>query len=573
MTRPLHAWLAFGLCLLIILAAMGWMTRSVLQLERAEEEARREAAVEEAARLALWRMDSALTPVLARESSRPVGEAGGAADATGEPPFVLLRFETGADGTLVSLDRPKGKGEVPGGKGRPGSSARLEAFRARVSHAALQAALFPPDAGSPEAVVELLQEAEPEIGQQMAQQQDDSQQQRQQPAPYAQTAQSAQMRQSQLNLNEFRARAQNVQQGNRASVYTADGPEAGLLEPRWIEGELVLARRLVARGRPCAQGLWLDRARLEAWLLEGVKDLFPAARLEPAPPGSVARRSRRLAALPAALVTGPLPAVEAAVFSPVRISLLIVWVFTVLVSAAAAALLRGVLALSERRAAFVSAVTHELRTPLTTFRMYTEMLAGGMVPEEKRAPYLETISREATRLGHLVANVLAYARLEKGRPAGRLEAVAAEDLIAKSRESLEERARQALLDLEVDLPEECRGVRARADPAAVEQVLFNLVDNACKYAGKGDDRRIRIEVRCAERGLSVRVRDFGPGIAETRRLFRPFSRPAHEAAGSAPGVGLGLALSRRLARAMGGDLRLDPSVQDGACFELRLRGA
>ena len=72
--------------------------------------------------------------------------------------------------------------------------------------------------------------------------------------------------------------------------------------------------------------------------------------------------------------------------------------------------------LSERRGAFVSAVTHELRTPLTTLRMYTEMLADGMVPDEpRRRSYLQTLRAEADRLGHLVENVLAYSRLERNR--------------------------------------------------------------------------------------------------------------------------------------------------------------
>jgi signal transduction histidine kinase len=72
-----------------------------------------------------------------------------------------------------------------------------------------------------------------------------------------------------------------------------------------------------------------------------------------------------------------------------------------------ALVLRGMMALSERRASFVSSVTHELRTPLATFKLYSEMLADGMVREEaKKQQYLETLTGEADRLGHLVENVL-----------------------------------------------------------------------------------------------------------------------------------------------------------------------
>ena len=83
-------------------------------------------------------------------------------------------------------------------------------------------------------------------------------------------------------------------------------------------------------------------------------------------------------------------------FRQCKMSLVVAWSSLLLGAAAVALLLKGVMALSERRAAFVSAVTHELRTPLTTFRMYAEMLAEGMVPDEaSRHRYLDTLRIEA----------------------------------------------------------------------------------------------------------------------------------------------------------------------------------
>jgi signal transduction histidine kinase len=86
------------------------------------------------------------------------------------------------------------------------------------------------------------------------------------------------------------------------------------------------------------------------------------------------------------------------------------------------------------------------------------------------------------------------------------------------------------------------------------------------------DRRIHLAVALSGRWLALCVRDHGPGLPPRaiRRLFRPFSKSAHDAAHSAPGVGLGLALSRRLARALGGDLRLEENGPSGACFVLML---
>jgi signal transduction histidine kinase len=110
------------------------------------------------------------------------------------------------------------------------------------------------------------------------------------------------------------------------------------------------------------------------------------------------------------------------------------------------------------------------------------------------------------------------------------------------------------------------------DVSAVEQILFNLVDNACKYASAAEHKEVRIDGSRPGKWFSIKVRDTGPGFTpqETRKLFRPFSKSARQAAHSAPGVGLGLALSQRLARDLGGDLQLDRSVKDGACFILTL---
>jgi signal transduction histidine kinase len=203
--------------------------------------------------------------------------------------------------------------------------------------------------------------------------------------------------------------------------------------------------------------------------------------------------------------------------------------------------------------------------------MYTEMLAKGMVPSERRVRYLETLRIEADRLAHLVENVLAYARLERGRAVDRLETTTPAIIIERVGSRLADRAEQAGMKLNVDLS----GVgdaMLQADPTAVEQILFNLVDNACKYASVGEDRSIQLRTVASNSTVNFEVSDHGPGVsAEQRtRLFQPFSKSAQQAAHSAPGVGLGLALSRRLARSMGGELRLSQNGEHGATFVLEL---
>jgi K+-sensing histidine kinase KdpD len=125
----------------------------------------------------------------------------------------------------------------------------------------------------------------------------------------------------------------------------------------------------------------------------------------------------------------------------------------------------------------------------------------------------------------------------------------------------------------VDSDEKALGTVVHVDASAVEQILFNLVDNACKYAAPtATEKIIHLEALPDHKFAMLRVRDHGQGISAegAKRLFQPFGKSAHEAAHTAPGVGLGLALCRRLSRSMGGDLRLDTLVKNGACFVLTL---
>lgn len=125
--------------------------------------------------------------------------------------------------------------------------------------------------------------------------------------------------------------------------------------------------------------------------------------------------------------------------------------------------------------------------------------------------------------------------------------------------------------LEFAESEDARRAPVQVDPVSVEQVLLNLVDNACKYAGAASDRRIHLVASTSGGKARIEVTDHGPGIPRARKrgLFRPFSKSAAEAARSSPGVGLGLALSRRIARKLGGDLRHE-GPGEGASFVLEL---
>ncbi|MDZ7618032.1 MAG: HAMP domain-containing sensor histidine kinase, partial [Patescibacteria group bacterium] len=346
--------------------------------------------------------------------------------------------------------------------------------------------------------------------------------------------------------------------------------------PLWLDGQLMLARRIQVGGSQIVQGCLLDWLAIRQSLLESAADLLPEADLIPVTEASGNGQARRLAALPMQIVAAPSEADAEDASTALQFSLMVAWGCVLLAATAVAGLLWGVLQLSERRAAFVSAVTHELRTPLTTFQMYAEMLADGMVTDDaQRAEYLATLRCEASRLIHLVENVLSYARLERGQARRLLERLTMAELLDRVVPRLADRARQAGMQLEVELPSPAASEVLDLNPGIVEQILFNLVDNACKYARQATDSRIHLAAKPRENHWELTVRDHGPGVARdvANRLFRPFSKSARDAAESAPGVGLGLALSRRLARQMGGDLCLVPGDRQGSTFLLRLRRA
>jgi len=529
------SWAILGACLTVALVGVGWLSVSAQRLHRIEQRARADAALQENARLSLWRMDLAVTAMLEREAARPTWDD---AHPGGREPFELLRFELSPGGQYASKAVSPGEDQL----GKLVSQLTWENLE-RVSHrpALVTAALRQPS--NPVAI------------------------------------------QQQRNAIEFNARNRYVQQlpsqalaptslnasASPAGRETEPQPRMGPITAVWL-GErsdtLALIRRVQVDGLESIEGCILDWPRIRKWLLEEIKDLLPAAQLEPRT--SAGRGDEYLlAALPLRLIPGRLanPPEASAQFLP---ALLAAWFGIFVAASAVVTLFLGALALSERRAAFVSAVTHELRTPLTTFRMYTEMLAQGMVSKDQHAEYLETLHREANRLGHLVENVLAYARLQRGPRARKLERVDLAALLAREERRLSEHAAKAGMKIIIEQAA-TDAVSALGDSMAIEQVLFNLVDNACKYARSAADPRIHLLACRGTRHVELRVKDHGPGIPRerARRMFEPFSKSSQDAASSAPGVGLGLALSRRLARAMRGDLTLEPT-KDGACFVLAL---
>lgn len=359
------------------------------------------------------------------------------------------------------------------------------------------------------------------------------------------------------------------------------------LSPKEREDRLIVARMVKVGDRQICQGIVLDWSRLQQVLAAEIRDLFPDARFVPMRAAVPPRPDRTMKWLPVELdpgvaltapVTGELLAKsppDLGDWTPLRIGLALAWVAALVALLAVGLGGWSLLALSERRIAFVSAVTHELRTPLTTLRLYLDMLTGGLVQgEEQKTEYLQTLHGETERLNRLVANVLDFSRLERQRPRLEKSSLPPVELLEQVSNDWQERCRscEKKLVIENELPEEAQ---VTTDVKLARQVLGNLIDNACKYSRGADDPRVWLRAKREGKRLVLEVEDRGPGVPprERRSIFRPFRR-GNDADVTAGGVGLGLALARRWARLLGGRLVLgSPKEGTGACFRLELPGA
>lgn len=596
--RSWQVWLCYAAALAIVLPAFGWLSLRVLRLDDEQRASQRAAAHEEQVRLALWRMDSLLMPLITQEAARPYqsyepfsiddGERIPSPILTQPSPFVLLNFQLDADGTVHSPQSPDPEfyewavqnGSTP--EFLYGNDVRRNELSGTVHFDELWSHL--PAETLPALAMAADEKAPPDVGFNTI---DNRVFPETQQTSVASEAQQGSLPEDLASLGssqqaDFRRRnsaLQNLGQqqlfAQRAGPNTFKVPETvdeGVSRPLWLDGRLMLARRVTIAGEPVIQGCWLNWESLRESLLQEISDLVTGARLAPIDDDATVDPGRMLASIPVALEADLPPAGEAGL-TPIRGAVLTAWVGLLFGCMAIGLLLHGVQSLSERRAAFVSAVTHELRTPLTTFQLYTDLLADDLLKDDsKRRGYLQTLRGESQRLEHLIENVLTYSQLERrpGRAPGHV--LKPSDLLDRVGPRLEELARRSEMELVIESDESIASALVRADESLVEQVLLNLVDNACKYASGGERHRILIRASREASNVALIVRDFGPGIPAdvTRRLFQPFSKSVERAAESAPGVGLGLALSRGLARQMGGDLAVVDDGAPGATFKLVL---
>ncbi len=213
---------------------------------------------------------------------------------------------------------------------------------------------------------------------------------------------------------------------------------------------------------------------------------------------------------------------------------------------------------------FLSRMSHELRTPLNAILGFAQLLEMDQLAPAQRES-VEHILHGGRHLLELINEVLDISRIEEGRLRISLEPVSVKEVVDDSLKLIAPLATDSGIHVEGNL-NEAGDRHVQADRQRLRQVLLNLLANAVKYNRKGGKVEITYKEILPGR-LRIMVRDTGPGIADdsVERLFTPFERLGADQA-SVEGTGLGLALSKRLAEAMGGRIGVESTVGEGSTF-------
>ena len=222
------------------------------------------------------------------------------------------------------------------------------------------------------------------------------------------------------------------------------------------------------------------------------------------------------------------------------------------------------------KAQFLAAMSHELRTPLNAIGGYVDLLELGIrgpVTEAQRED-LDRIRRNQRHLLGLINNVLNFAKIEAGHVEYHLVEVGLHDILDGMYSLVAPQVRARGLEYQY---RQCPATLVvQADTEKVQQVLINLLSNAIKFTEPGG--HVRLECTCTDTMANVRVVDTGVGIPASKleAIFEPFVQVDQAFTREGQGTGLGLFISRDLARAMGGDITVESVFGEGAVFTLSL---
>ncbi len=226
--------------------------------------------------------------------------------------------------------------------------------------------------------------------------------------------------------------------------------------------------------------------------------------------------------------------------------------------------------LEQVRREFVSNVSHELRTPLSIFRGYLEtLLDEPELPPDERERILRVLEKHSARLHSLVDDLLSLARLEAPDPRLNFATVALAEFLHRVARDWERRAAAKQLTIAQEIASGLPAIEA--DEARLEEVMYNLLDNAMKYSPTNS--RITISaMRDGDNAITISVRDEGAGIAaaDLPRIFERFYRTDKARSREVGGTGLGLAIVKHIAQLHGGNVTAESHLGRGTTIHVTL---
>ena len=215
---------------------------------------------------------------------------------------------------------------------------------------------------------------------------------------------------------------------------------------------------------------------------------------------------------------------------------------------------------------FLSVVSHELRTPLHSIKGFVEIILMGRTGEinELQRDFLTTVKESTTNLQRLIDDLLEFSRMEAGQIKLKPEEIAVREVAARVIDQLGPLAEEGQLMLENRVPESLPNIEA--DPMRIEQVLTNLVSNACKFTPAGGS--VTIEAQDFGNQVRIAVRDTGIGIPqeEQARIFQRFYQVEGGATRSYTGTGLGLTISKFIVEHHYGRIGVESEEGEGSTF-------
>ncbi|HET8923391.1 MAG TPA: HAMP domain-containing sensor histidine kinase [Candidatus Acidoferrum sp.] len=225
--------------------------------------------------------------------------------------------------------------------------------------------------------------------------------------------------------------------------------------------------------------------------------------------------------------------------------------------------------LARLKSDFVANVSHELRTPLALIRLYAETLElGRLNAKEKYQEYFRIIREESERLTALINNILDFSRIDAGRKEYEFQETNLAELVHSTLDSYRFQIQQNGFGFEENIADDIPPINV--DREAIARSLLNLVNNALKYSR--DQKYISVSLYRVNGSVKLEVQDRGIGIAanEQEKIFEKFYRCGDPLVHNVKGSGLGLSLVRHIARAHGGDVRVESVPNKGSKFTIAL---